>query len=47
MPDDSMVPVTDDLVARLRDRINGTGVWRTAGPDEDMQALADANSPPL
>lgn len=41
MPDDSMVPVTDDLVARLRDRINGTGVWRTAGPDEDMQALAD------
>jgi len=40
MPDDSMVPVTDDLVARLRDRINGTGVWRTAGPDEDMQALA-------
>mgnify|MGYP000900472762 FL=1 len=42
MPDDSMVPVTDDLVARLRDRINGTGVWRTAPVrDEDMQALAD------
>ncbi len=40
MPNDSMGP-TDDLVARLRDRINGTGIWRTAGPDEDMQALVE------
>lgn len=35
-------PPTGELVARFRDRINGTGIWRTAGPDEDMQALADA-----
>lgn len=41
MPPDDSMGLTDDLVARLRDRINGTGVWRTAGPDEDMQALAD------
>lgn len=30
------------LVERLRPRIEGTGIWRTAGPDEDMQAMLNA-----
>jgi hypothetical protein len=35
-------PTTGELVARLRDRTEGTGIWRTAGPDEDLQALVAA-----
>lgn len=31
-----------ELIERLRSRIDGTGLWRTAGPDEDMQEMETA-----
>ncbi len=28
-----------ELLKKLRHRIDGTSIWRTAGPDEDLQAM--------